>query len=524
MKLSFELANAESKNNLFYEIIPSGYRRKRDVTPPPEVPDDKRELLKGPGPTGKKFIPDDTKVLPTVQSPENSTNSNGLNPSLPNQTSQQVDIGNNGATSEATKFDENLPFADEDLLFDGNSSYLQPVKNNTYYQQPQQTITLRKVGNFRYYTVQYDTDGVSKYWIDMKSNYKAKTHDMLSNAHRRAATVKPNFPLLFYGHQVPNLTVATGGFIYLGDQVHQWLAATQYVAPLMANFDSSTSTHATVNYINENDFFAVEWNQVRLQDSPQVGPFTFQTTLFRNGTIVFVYKTIPIPVTAINDTHHPVKVGLSDAYIKDKNMLFVRQKTIYEYDRIDVKQHLSTNITNGTAIIFTPLTTCLEMSSCEDCTTANLSFKCAWCPAANRCSNGTDRLYQDWTQKGCDKPRGNISSESLCSSIRRDASSTYNTSSDHGHYEDFDHDHHGSEEKITEYVKKVKAPESEGMSASGVIGVMFLLMLVFGAVGWLAYAYFFPHSPSGQMLIRYRPSQWAFRRGEARYTAASIHM
>lgn len=74
-----------------------------------------------------------------------------------------------------------------------------------------------------------------------------------------------------------------------------------------------------ISYLAE--YFTVEWNQVRLQDSPKDGPFTFQTTLYRNGTIVFVYKTIPIPVGAINDTHHPVKVGLSDAYIKDKNML-----------------------------------------------------------------------------------------------------------------------------------------------------------------------------------------------------------
>lgn len=62
--------------------------------------------------------------------------------------------------------------------------------------------------------------------------------------------MKPEFPILFYGHQIPNLTVATGGFIYLGDQVHAWLAATQYVAPLMANFDSSTTPNATVNYVS----------------------------------------------------------------------------------------------------------------------------------------------------------------------------------------------------------------------------------------------------------------------------------
>jgi hypothetical protein len=44
--------------------------------------------------------------------------------------------------------------------------------------------------------------------------------------------------LQFYGHRLQNLTIATGGFLYVGDQTHSWLAATQYIAPLMANFDT----------------------------------------------------------------------------------------------------------------------------------------------------------------------------------------------------------------------------------------------------------------------------------------------
>lgn len=40
--------------------------------------------------------------------------------------------------------------------------------------------------------------------------------------------------------------MATGGFIYTGDYVHSWLAATQYIAPLMANFDTSLSNDSFV--------------------------------------------------------------------------------------------------------------------------------------------------------------------------------------------------------------------------------------------------------------------------------------
>lgn len=88
-----------------------------------------------------------------------------------------------------------------------------------------------------------------KFWVDM-SHPAAEVHEMLSNAHRRAATLKLHFDFPFYGHLVDNATIATGGFVYLGEQAHKWLAATQYAAPLMANFDSSLSENATIRYLS----------------------------------------------------------------------------------------------------------------------------------------------------------------------------------------------------------------------------------------------------------------------------------
>lgn len=57
-----------------------------------------------------------------------------------------------------------------------------------------------------------------------------------------------------------------------------------------------------------------------LQDKPEAGAFTFQVTLHQNGDIVFVYSVIPLVVELIEDTMHPVKVGLSDAYIMDRTV------------------------------------------------------------------------------------------------------------------------------------------------------------------------------------------------------------
>lgn len=47
-------------------------------------------------------------------------------------------------------------------------------------------------------------------------------------------------------------------------------------------------------------------------------PFTFAVTLYKNGDIVFAYKNIPIAVDEIDDTAHPVKIGISDAYLTDR--------------------------------------------------------------------------------------------------------------------------------------------------------------------------------------------------------------
>jgi ATP-dependent Zn protease len=51
-----------------------------------------------------------------------------------------------------------------------------------------------------------------------------------------------------------------------------------------------------------------------------------------------------------------------------------------------------------------------------------------------------------------------------------------------------------------------------------------ILALIFVAMCWVFYAYTHPHTSSGQLLIQYRPNNWSWRRGEARYTAATIHM
>jgi hypothetical protein len=55
-------------------------------------------------------------------------------------------------------------------------------------------------------------------------------------------------------------------------------------------------------------------------DLAGAGPFTFQAILRNDGDIVFSYSAVPEVINKIHDDEHPVKVGLSDAYIMEKTI------------------------------------------------------------------------------------------------------------------------------------------------------------------------------------------------------------
>lgn len=387
----------------------------------------------------------------------------------------------------------------------------------------QNNITKTIYDTHQYYNSTFivDAEICKKYWVDLDNHPELRVNHLLSKSHRRAATVKLKFDFPFYGYNVRNITIATGGFLYTGDYVHSWLAATQYIAPLMANFDTRLSNYSYVKYADNGTAFTVEWEKVVLHDHPQSGAFTFQVTLHQNGDIVFVYSMIPLVIERIEDTMHPVKVGLSDAYIMDRTVFFVRRKTIYEYHRVNFNRQ---DIMNCTVIYLKALPTCLNFDNCWDCLTKVPGFDCKWCSDLNKCSTGTSRHRQEWLLKGCDVR--NIKEENNCPA----QITTYRG-------EEYDHDGHVHPEKpITANEISAKqerhdssplnntTPNNMNMGVSGIIGILTIIALVAGLAGWGMYAYRNPHSTSGQMLIRYRPSQWSWRRGEARYTAATIHM
>ncbi|KAM9845003.1 plexin domain-containing protein 2 [Aulostomus maculatus] len=228
-----------------------------------------------------------------------------------------------------------------------------------------------------------------------------RTHGFLTSTHRQAERVSLSFDFPFYGHMLKEVTVATGGFIYTGDIIHRMLTATQYIAPLMANFDPSLCKKSAVFYFDNGTSLVVQWTRIHLQDNVSLGNFTFQAALHSDGRIVFAYKEIPVDISNISSENHPVKVGLSDAFVvlnKIEQIPNVRRRTIYEYHRVDI---LKSKISNSTAVEMLPLPTCLQFSSCGPCVTSQIGFNCSWCSRLQRCSSGFDRNRQDWVDHGC---------------------------------------------------------------------------------------------------------------------------
>ena len=167
----------------------------------------------------------------------------------------------------------------------------------------------------------------------------------------------------------------------------------------------------------------------------------------------------------------------------------------------------------------TALATCLSFEDCESCLTSDINFECRWCPIMKRCSNGIDRKRQEWSNLGCDIAQ--ISDPKTCTLL--DSSPVLSTTTAK--------DLLSSTENFSKVQQHYISPQHHDNSLlqKSSLGIVTTLSSVFALAFvlfvWITYAYSHPHTPSGQFLINYaRPSAWSFRRGEARYTAASIHM
>uniref|UniRef100_A0A673L2X0 Plexin domain-containing protein 2-like n=1 Tax=Sinocyclocheilus rhinocerous TaxID=307959 RepID=A0A673L2X0_9TELE len=392
-----------------------------------------------------------------------------------------------------------------------------------------------------YYTSKFygPTDSPDKdLWVNIEQMDMGRVHGILSNTHRQTLRVNLSFDVPFYGHSLREIHVATGGFIYTGDVIHKMLTATQYIAPLMANFDLSISQNSTVIYCDNGTALVVQWDRVYLQDVSHVGSFTFQAALYKDGRITFAYKEVPIDISKIKSVNHPVKVGLSDAFVvlhKIEQLPNVRRRTIYEYHRVEL---LKSKISNVTAVEMLPLPTCLQFSSCETCVTAQIGFNCSWCSRLQRCSSGFDQYRQDWVDSGClieiknqscDRKQPVIRSSTPAVQTGVTAVSITTTTSPTSAS--------SVTTKLTTNVNIlfcsltdsqmdiIEKQTEEQMQTGLLIGILITMALMVFAVLATIYMYYHPTSSASLFFIERRPTHWPamkFRRGSGHQSYAEV--
>ncbi|XP_076000356.1 plexin domain-containing protein 1-like [Genypterus blacodes] len=342
-------------------------------------------------------------------------------------------------------------------------------------------------------------------WVDMNDlrHGQVRVHGILSNSHKQAVKVALSFDFPFYGHYLRQITIATGGFIFMGDITHRMLTTTQYIAPLMANFDPSFSKDSTVQYLDNGEVFVVQWERVRLQGKESIGAFTFQAALYKTGSITFNYRDIPLPIDSISSADHPVKAGLSDAFMvtsPSSHSPDTQRRTLFEYHRVEIG---TAKITNFSAVEFTALPTCLQHDNCELCLSSNQTTGCSWCHVLQRCSDGMDRHRQEWLDYACLEE----SKEATCEDYSRgDFDSSISPSITPETMTSLTPSQNGCE---NDDLKTDSSPRREGWANMGVIaGVTVCLVLILALILVALYINCHPNTASPLYLIQRRKNYW----------------
>lgn len=259
--------------------------------------------------------------------------------------------------------------------------------------RPSETVS----DQHRYYTLTVsqnnEHNSFDDNFIDMES---AEVKSDLSNTMVGALEVNPLFSFPFYGHLVSKFYITTHGFLSLSPRLHDYIYKTQYIAPLRIKLDPSRSNSSTISVLSLPDRLTVEWSNVSVMadaEHPAGGAFTFQVTLKPNGDIVFVYIEVqPVLTRAALYDHEPV-AGISDAFL-------LHGSELHLYSKINIE---NVKINTRTVAVFRALPTCIAQPDCGACVSlrSRSAFQCMWCEAAGHCSDGADRLRENWNEAQC---------------------------------------------------------------------------------------------------------------------------
>lgn len=147
-----------------------------------------------------------------------------------------------------------------------------PFSRHPYVNNSEQTIIEDQKSYYHQTVVRAELDQLIN-WVNLDSSefsiYDVKKDHDLSRNYLKATIVRLKFKFPFYGHMLDQIVVATGGFIYVGSLMNPLITKSQYIAPLMANFDPSLSNTSFIKYVDNTTHFICTWENLKLQDQPK---------------------------------------------------------------------------------------------------------------------------------------------------------------------------------------------------------------------------------------------------------------
>ena len=353
-----------------------------------------------------------------------------------------------------------------------------------------------ETSDHKYYTSRFIQK--SDYFQDLKKLHQAKNPFVIM---RNLTNNKPNsirytirnlkFKFQFYGHDVERAIVTSAGFIHIGPTFHSYVHDVHYVAPIMGDFFSTPGRSVIVYIHDDGARFTAQWDSVYEGGTNNSKPFTFQTTLFLNGTIVFAYKDIPYSIAKFVRKDFPPKIGLSDGFVVTEiyqvvvNGVVLRLpvRTIYRYHTVSLKKEL---VQSNSSFVLSPVPNCIQAKTCDACFDKVIAknFKCKWCSKLQLCSDKFDWNRQKWIKMGCDKVA--YDSQEKCNVVPKPTPTTK-----------------GGDNKM---IRGGKSRRRSKGAAGAVIGIL-VAIIVISIAGVLFYGYRNPTSKLGMLMIQYRPSK-----------------
>lgn len=340
------------------------------------------------------------------------------------------------------------------------------LNNNRFRRDTTEPSLIQRIwDHHQYYTTTHEENAAEWYWQELGDDTK---HHNLSDSPGGYEKITVDFEFEFYGHKIKHVYLSTAGILSMSpfkvvpssSAYGNAFQVFHYIAPLYGDFNPSFSKDSAIFFENRGEMFLVEWRNVYMRNHTELGPFSFQAQVNKNGTIIFVYTLVPQQQnrTFFNDLFLIGLVGSLPIEVAGIEILAY-------YDPVRVFPFV---IRNGLVLTFNPLPTCDQIKDMDSCVSSTLPFACQWCSVTQRCSDALDKYTRQWKTSGCWKEE----------MLRAAQDSTSTTERSHSN------------------------------STVVAIVVVVLVIALFAAVGgWFLYAYKNPGSKSGIWLIEHRPSR-----------------